>query len=62
MGSGLIDIKLKHLRRWNINIGCDNSGSDSGRYVYQITVYANSPNHKDQTFCTPEAEKIKEEY
>jgi len=50
------DIKLKYLRRWNISN--DNSGSGSGQYVYQIRVYANSPNHKYQTFCTPEAAKI----
>jgi len=56
----LPDIKLKHLRRWNISN--DNSGSGSGPYVYQITVYANSPNHKYQTFCTPEAAKIIDEY
>ena len=56
----LPQIKLKHLRRWNV--GNANSGSDSGQYVYQITVYANSPKHKYQTFCTPEAAKIIDEY
>ena len=56
----LPDIILKHLRRWNIRY--DNSGSGSEQYVYQITVYANSPNHKYQTFCTPEAAKIIDEY
>ncbi len=56
----LPDIKLKHLRRWNINN--DNSGSGLAQYVYQITVYANSPNHKYRTFCTPEAAKIIDEY
>ena len=56
----LPDIILKHLMRWNISN--DNSGSGSEQYVYQITVYANSPNHKYQTFCTPEAAKITDEY
>ncbi len=48
------------MRRWNISN--DNSGSGSGQYVYQITVDANSPNHKYRTFCTPEAAKIIDEY
>jgi integrase len=56
----LPDIKLKHLRRWNISN--DNSGSGLAQYVYQITVYANSPNHKYKTFCTPESAKIIDEY
>ena len=33
----LPDIKLKHLRRWNISN--DNSGSGLAQYVYQITIY-----------------------
>ena len=56
----LPDIKLKHLRRWNISN--DNSGSGLAQYVYQITVYANSPNHKYKTFCTSESAKIIDEY
>ena len=56
----LPDIILEHLRRWNIRY--DKSGSGSEQYVYRITVYANSPNHKYQTFCTPRAAKIIYEY
>lgn len=37
----LPDIKLKHLKRRDI--GNDDSGVGLGQYVYQITVYANSP-------------------
>jgi|tagenome__1003787_1003787.scaffolds.fasta_scaffold20983234_8 integrase len=50
----LPDIKLKHLKRVNV----DNQGT----YVYQITVYANSPKDKYTTFCTPECAKIIDNY
>lgn len=46
---GLVEIRLKHLKRWNLD--------SIGNHIYQITVYANSPKHKYQTFCTPEAAK-----
>jgi hypothetical protein len=50
----------KTLERWNIRY--NNLGSGSEQYVYQITIYANCPNHRYQTFCTPEAAKIIDEY
>lgn len=50
----LPEIKLKHLKRWNID--------NQGNYVYQIVVYANSPKSKYTTFCTPEAAKAIDEY
>jgi hypothetical protein len=47
MGVGALqDIKLKHLKRINV----DNQGT----YVYRVTVYANFPKYKYTTFCTPE--------
>lgn len=46
-------IKLKHLKRWNL---------DNNSYLYQITVYANSPKSKYTTFCTPECAKVIDEY
>ena len=42
----LPDLKLKHLKRWNLR-------DVLPYHVYQITVYANSPNDKYTTFCTP---------
>jgi integrase len=51
----LPDLKLKHLKKWNIQ-------SASSYHVYRITVYANSPNDKYITFCTPEAAKAIDDY
>lgn len=45
----LADLKLKHLKRWEID--------DQGTHVYQITVYPNTPKSKYKTFCTPECAK-----
>ena len=56
----LPDIKLKHLRRWNISN--DNSEIRFGTICLPNNYIANSPNHKYQTFCTPEAAKIIDEY
>ncbi len=42
----LSDLKLKHRKRWEI----DNHST----YVYQITVYTNSPKYRYKTFCNPE--------
>ena len=50
----LQDIKLKHLKRVNV----DNQGT----HVYQVTVYANFPKDKYTTFCTPECAKIIDNY
>ncbi len=50
----LPDIKLKHLKRWNID--------NQGNHVYQITVYANSPKDKYSAFCSPECAKSIDEY
>lgn len=50
----LPDIRLKHLKRWNIN--------NQDTHIYQITVYANSQKSKYTTFCTPEAAKTIDEY
>ncbi|KAA2281229.1 site-specific integrase [Candidatus Nitrosocosmicus sp. SS] len=48
-------IRLKHLKRWNIA----NTTKD---FIYQITVYGNSPKSKYLTFCTPETAKAIDEY
>ncbi|MGD9534837.1 MAG: hypothetical protein AB7V56_13850 [Candidatus Nitrosocosmicus sp.] len=50
----LPDIKLKHLRRWNIE--------NTRNHIYQITVYASSIKSKYTTFTTPEAAKTIDEY
>jgi integrase len=47
-------IRLKHLKRWNI--------ANTKDYIYQITVYGNSPKSKYLTFCTPEAASAIDEY
>ena len=48
------DLKLKHLKIWNIRT--------SSYHVYQLTVYANSPNDIYITFCTLEAAKAIDNY
>jgi integrase len=48
-------LKLKHLKKYDIR-------NASSYCVYQITVYANSPNDRYTTFCTPEAAKAIDEY
>lgn len=50
----LPEIKLKHLKRWQID--------SQDTYVYQITVYTNSPKYKYVTFCSPECAKAIDSY
>lgn len=52
----LPDLKLKHLKKWTIDADTPTA------YVYQITVYANSPKSKYITFCTPECAKAIDVY
>ncbi len=51
----LPDLKLKHLKKWNVQ-------DVLPYHVYLITVYAISPNDKYTTFCTPEATKAIDDY
>lgn len=50
----LPEIKLKHLKKWNIE--------NTKNHIYQITVYASSIKSKYTTFTTPEAAKAIDEY
>lgn len=50
----LPEIKLKHLKKWVI--------AGTNDYLYQITVYANSPKARYTTFCTPECAKAIDYY
>lgn len=50
----LPEIKLKHLKRWNID--------SSSRHIYQIKVYANSPKYRYNCYTTPEAAEAIDRY
>lgn len=46
----LPEIKLKHMKRWNLP-----SMGGSNKHIYQFKVYANSPKYRYNCYCTPEA-------
>ncbi|MDN5847307.1 MAG: hypothetical protein L0H53_13655 [Candidatus Nitrosocosmicus sp.] len=52
---GLVEIRLKHIERHNLNDLKTN-------FVYKIIVYGSSSRHKYTTFCSPEAAKAVDEY
>jgi len=57
---GLSELRLKHLKRWNLD---SHSGNiNNYQYIYQIKVYASSNRSKYITFCTPECAKAIDEY
>jgi hypothetical protein len=52
--SALHNIKLKHLKGWK--------SYNQGTYIYQVTVYTNSPKYRYTSFCTTECTKSIDSY